>query len=388
MANLYTPESLGITPPKEGFQQGGWYSGRQYWGGQLSDPGAINPLSTQQGAGQAVSPEVNAQSAQQQGVSAPQFESYLQQQRDIQAKKQVQPAQQVQPTQPTQQTEATAAGAGAGAGMGVVTQPTINLPDIYKNLYTSSGITNIESSLSEKTKAYNETVAKIKDNPYLSEGTMTGRIKKIDEKFNADAASLKSDIAMKKADIETQLNLQMKQFDINSQQAKQSLDQFNTLLSAGALAGASGEDIANITRATGISSSMIQAAIANKKEKDKKATDTQVITSTNDAGVVTATVINKDTGAIIKQQSLGNIGNQQTGAQPKAQTEGEQKASVLASVNSYIGNKNAQAQISPEDLYNLLLQKFPEAFDYITTEWTPENIRIANGEKTPYGKAQ
>jgi hypothetical protein len=40
------------------FQQGGWYSGRQYWNGTLSAPGAINSQSNQVGAGQAVSPEV------------------------------------------------------------------------------------------------------------------------------------------------------------------------------------------------------------------------------------------------------------------------------------------------------------------------------------------
>jgi len=40
------------------FQEGGWYSGRQYWNGTLSAPGVINSQSNQQGAGQAVSTEV------------------------------------------------------------------------------------------------------------------------------------------------------------------------------------------------------------------------------------------------------------------------------------------------------------------------------------------
>lgn len=387
MANLYSPESLGITPPKTGFQQGGWYSGRQYWGGQLSDPGVINPLSVQPGAGQAVSPQVNVQSAQQQGIPASQFESYIQQQRDIQAKRQVQPAQQVQPApqaQPTQTTGATGV-AGAGAGTGLLTQPAINLPDIYKNLYSSSGITNVESELSEKTKAYNETVAKIKDNPYLSEGTMTGRIKKIDEKFNADIAGLKNDIAMKKADIETKLNLQMKQFDINSQQAKMALDQFNSLLSAGALSGASGEDIANITRATGISSSMIQSAIASYKEKNKKEVKTEIKTFTNEnTGVVTSVVINSDTGEIINQQNLGAIGatyKPTAVEEPKKMTQGEQSAAVEAIISSYIGNKQQQAMISPEDLYRELLAKYPESIEFIKKYWSPANIRKATQGK-------
>lgn len=42
-------------------QQGGWYNGRQFWGGTLSSAGQINPQSNQVGAGQQVSREVVAQ---------------------------------------------------------------------------------------------------------------------------------------------------------------------------------------------------------------------------------------------------------------------------------------------------------------------------------------
>ena len=44
--------------PPGGFKQGGWYEGRQYWNGTFSNPGQINKLSDQQGAGQQVSKEV------------------------------------------------------------------------------------------------------------------------------------------------------------------------------------------------------------------------------------------------------------------------------------------------------------------------------------------
>lgn len=53
----------GITAPAGGFQQGGWYNGRQYWNGTLSAPGVINSSSNQQGAGQAVSNEVVKQTS-------------------------------------------------------------------------------------------------------------------------------------------------------------------------------------------------------------------------------------------------------------------------------------------------------------------------------------
>jgi len=61
----YSPESLKITAATTGgkFQQGAWYSGRQFWNGTLSDPGTIHPESNQQGAGKAVSAEVIAQTS-------------------------------------------------------------------------------------------------------------------------------------------------------------------------------------------------------------------------------------------------------------------------------------------------------------------------------------
>jgi hypothetical protein len=72
----YKPEKLNISAPSGGFQQGGWYSGRQYWGGTLSEPGQIHPSSNQQGAGQDVSQEVVQQ-------SSPQNWDYLQEQKQV-----------------------------------------------------------------------------------------------------------------------------------------------------------------------------------------------------------------------------------------------------------------------------------------------------------------
>ena len=129
---------------------------------------------------------------------------------------------------------------------------------------------------------------------------MTGRLSKLQDKFNADTANIQNDIAMRKADVETQLNLQTKQFDINSQQAQQSFNQFNSLLSSGALDNASGEDIANIVRATGISSSMIQSAIGVSKAKNAPKVNTQVI-QVDDGTNVSAVVINQDTDEVIKR---------------------------------------------------------------------------------------
>src|SRR5215469_4670262 len=64
-----------IKAPQGGFQNGGWYwdasagAARQFINGSFSDPNTIHPSSTQQGAGQTVSPQVQAQSEAAQGVN-------------------------------------------------------------------------------------------------------------------------------------------------------------------------------------------------------------------------------------------------------------------------------------------------------------------------------
>lgn len=313
-------------------QQGGWYDGRQYWGGTLSEAGVINSQSNQIGAGQAVSSEVNAQSATAQGKTPQEFESYLQSQR-----------QQVKAQTPTPSSVPTGGTGTTGATNVVPTStPTLNLNQIYTDLQTSSGIKTLEEEMSQKEKKFIDAKGKINDNPWLSEATRVGREAKLTKLFDERTANLRGDIATKKADIETQLNLQTKQFDINSEVARQGLERLNTLLSMGALSGATGEDIANLTRTTGISSDMILAAVNTAKQKDVK---TQVITSTNDAGVVTATVINQDTGEIIKQSSLGSIGNKEQGS---ATSESEKLAYYKSSLREDI-----ETGIGVKDIYKI-----------------------------------
>lgn len=334
MANLYSPESLGIKPPAGGFQQGGWYAGRQYWGGQLSDPGVINPLSNQQGAGQAVSAEVNAQSASAQGVSAQQLEAYLQQQRDIQAKAQVQPTQQYTPAD----NSGIPVAQGDGAGVGYqAPAPALNLPDLYKGLYESQGISAIEEGLNKKAKAYADAQSKINDNPFLSEANRTGRIQKLTIDYNNSVKNDQDLLAMKKQDIATQLDIATKQFDIESQSAKQALDQFNVLLQSGALAGASGNDIANITRATGISSSMIQSAIGAQKEKDRQTS----VTTVDDGKNIYSVVIDTKTGQIINKQAI-SASKPVQGAKP---TESDKQAYYSNALRSDAQNGMTLAQI-------------------------------------------
>jgi len=291
------PSINGIPEPAGGFQTGGWYGGRQYWNGTFSAPGVINVQSDQVGAGQAVSKEVVQQ-------TNPANWDYIQQQQQ-QQQQNIQPVAQAVQSASTDFSQAGVSGAGVGVGVPTAEAP-INLPDMYQNLYKDSGISDLESQYSTQEKSYIEAKGKINDNPFLSEATRVGRIAKIESLFAERTASIKGDIATKKADVETQMNLELQQFDINSQQTQLAWEQFNSLLNMGALNNASGEDIANLTRQTGISSTMIKNAIAERNKPEP--VQTQMIQSENDAGEVTVSVINSQTGEVISQQSLGAIG--------------------------------------------------------------------------------
>ena len=277
--------------PPGGFQQGGWYEGRQYWNGSFSEPGQIHTQSDQQGAGQLVSKEVVQQ-------TAPQNWDYLQQQRQQAQLPATRPA-----TQAPQRTSQTSTGPGVQAPQ----QADINLPEMYKSLHQDSGVTELEGQYTQMEKEYIEAKGKINDNPFLSEATRVGREAKIEKLFQERTANIRGEIATKKADVETQLNLQMKQFDINSQQADRAWQQFNTLLSAGAFDNASGESVAEWTRATGISSDLIYSAVeANQKKNAKVAVEKFTNPTT---GEVTMVTIDANTGNVINTQSLGEIGD-------------------------------------------------------------------------------
>lgn len=307
----YSPSSLNIAPPPGGFQQGGWYNGRQYWGGTLSDPGVIHPSSDQIGAGQAVSAEVNRQTSVAAGLAPDANQRYIEQERDKQETARVLAMPQNQGASTYAQRQASGQTAVTSAPSKPLVTPLVDtlniqakapqgldLPNLYKSLQAGSGITEAEGQLSALTKANNDAMSKINDNPWLSEATRVGRISKLATDYENKASAIRGDIAVKKADIETKLNLQTKQFDIESQQAQTAMSQYNTLLNSGALDNATGEDIASITRSTGLSSAMIYGAINSKKVNDIKTSTVSFDDGTNQGFAV----INSQTGEIISRQ--------------------------------------------------------------------------------------
>jgi len=350
----YRPEQLGIKPPAGGFQQGGWYSGRQYWGGTLSDPGVIHPSSNQQGAGKAVSDEVNLQSDKAQGHAPGTIKTYLEGERNKQQQNPaLTPVSSQRPMANSGVPSQSFSDAGGGTGWDGSLMPTeqlgFDLPQIYQNLYKESGIEDLQNKLSEQEKAYIEAKGVINDNPFLSEATRVGRIAKIESLYNERTANLRGEIATKKADIETQLNLELKQMDLRSEATQRAWQQFNTLLSVGALDYASDEAIANITRQTGIPSSMIKSAIHTRTKED---VETTVVQSEDDNGVVTISVINTKTGEVISQQNLGAIG---TKTQVKEEVN---EPEPLKEIGSYLAsNANSYGHVSG-DIYRTARNAF------------------------------
>ncbi len=324
-------------------QQGAWYDAQQYWGNTLSNPGQINSLSTQIGAGQAVSSEVNRQTSVAAGKAPNANQDYI----DSLNKKGVTGSYGAgyNPT-------GAAAGAGAGftgdagaAGPGVNPTPTLDLSGIYTGLQESSGINALQTALTAKQEGYNKELSTINDNPFLSEGNRVGRASKLATDFQNDAKVVTDQISQKQADNQMQLQLKTKQFDIDSQAAKDSLEKFNSLLSMGALDNASGQDIANITRSTGLSSSLIASAVQKKKLEGLETS----IQSFDDGKEQGFTIFTID-----PQGNIVNQTRQVMGQSAKAATQYSSDPFVSAFLSEYLGGgKTSSSSAGTPSISNL-----------------------------------
>lgn len=314
-----TAQELGITAPSKGFEELGWYDGYQYSGGTFADQrGVIHPNSPQVGAGQKVSEDVNRASAAAQGKSYPEFKAYLE-------------------GSNTSRTKGTSTSGGGGqssfsnTGSGVSSgggQSSYNVQQEYDKLYKDLGIDTLKADVDAKQAeitARRQRLADaqglINENPFYAEATRTGKLRRLEEQAQADITNIEREQALLQAKVDeanqqlaTKTNLSAKQYEIDRQAKQDSVSELNALLQSGADLG--GLNIDEFAARTGMSSQTIQALVAATQAQEIKPS---VIQSTDDAGNVTVTVIDQNTGAIVGQQSLGRVG--------KATSSGSGKAS-------------------------------------------------------------
>lgn len=285
-------------PPAGGFKHGGWYwdpsinEARQYNKDTGFGGGTTINNPEQVGYGERVSKEVQAQS----GYVA---EENANVSRGVQS---------------------LMGGNGGSSVPGTPQGPSgINIQDVYNQAYNSdeikgaqSEVDTVDTEINELRKQADEEIARVNDNPFFSEARRKGEIAKIDNKFNSTTQTLlqKKQLASEKlaqlrGDAEAKVNLALKQYDINRQEYQDQLQRFNFLLESGALNNASGSQLGTIASSLGISPSMVQGIL----EKQSTANvSPQIITNTDANGNVTFSVIDKNTGRIINQNSLGAVG--------------------------------------------------------------------------------
>lgn len=250
--------------------------------------------------------------------------------------------------------QATPAIAGATTGFN---QPTIDLNALYEKNYQSSGIKELTDRLTTSEQQYLQARNKISDNPFLDASTLDKRLMRLKGKFEEESKPVQDKIALQQADVQNRLNIASKQFDINSQQAQLALNQFNSLVGAGAFDNADASSIAQAATATGLSTSMIQSIIQARAKANTPEVKTQVI-SYDDGTNQGYAVINSQTGEVINRQVVAE-------SKPLKATQGDTKESEkqqnIASLTTDIKNKVTLKQLvgyygqvlSIDDIYRL-----------------------------------
>lgn len=256
--------------------------------------------------------------------------------------------------------------AGGGTGLNTLSgggSGSSSLQGIYDTALSNAGVSELEKQLQEKQRARDAALADINDNPFYTEATRVGKISKLNQASENDINTLSDQIKSAKADAQVRLSIANQQFNIDDKLYQRNIQKLNTLISTGAINNASSDEISQIARATGLTTSMIKSiqkqATANKK--------TQVNTSTDDNGNVTISVFDPATGAVIAQNSLGQIAktSKSTGSGTGSKITDKDVGVALSIIANDVVSENptdmgdkflSKAEI--QDAYNMLLQKY------------------------------
>jgi len=220
----------------------------------------------------------------------------------------------------------------SGSGMGASGMSgEVKLQQIYDDAINTPEIQGLESELTTKKEALTTALTGINDNPFYSEATRTGKIDKLNEQAQREIGDIEDQLNMRKADAQLRVNIATQQYNIDDNNYKNNLSKLNLLISSGALLNASSGDIGQIALATGMSTNMV---VGMQNQMRRGLVQPQVITSTDDAGNVSVSVVDGATGDIISQNSLGNIGKSKTTSTGDGATAGEKQ--FYSSINEGI----------------------------------------------------
>jgi hypothetical protein len=323
-------QSVAPIAPPGGFQNGGWYNGMQYFNGTFSAPGVINSQSPQQGAGQAVSNTVVAQ-------TNPNNVSYIQ-------KQQANPTN-PQPAQPTQPSGGVQGSTG-GQPLSLPQAPTFDLVAATNAAYNTPEIQAANKAITDRQQALADATGQINDNPFYSEATRVGKLSKLTSEANNDIQVQQDNLTRLHADAAIKVNAQQGQYNINEQAYKDNLTNFNNLLSSGGLDNASAADIANLAIQTGIPTSMIQSMASASRAKNNPV---QLIQSTDNNGNLTLLSVDKS-GNITNQTTIPGVAASKTGAGAYKPGSTEFTSSLISTMTPAITKAlNSYGNISPQD---------------------------------------
>lgn len=196
--------------------------------------------------------------------------------------------------------------------------PKIDLAGEYKSLYDSLGLSGFKEQIQAKQQEIlalrgqtDEAIGLINENPWASAANRTGRIAKLEDQFNrkasvinAEAALIQQQYADARGELDTQMNLKSQQFNIDTQGFERNLTQLNSLLDMGALDNASMDSLQSIASQVGMSGDMIQSMVSAQKQAKINPT---MLQHTDDYGNVTVTLIDANTGNVIKKENLGKV---------------------------------------------------------------------------------
>ena len=256
---------------------------------------------------------------------------------------------------------------------------TLDLNAMYETAMGGE-IADIEKQITDKQNALTQAMANINDNPYYSEATRTGQLAKLQDRANTEIQTLQNQLTMKKADLQTQLNIATQQYNIQSQEYQNNLNRLNLLISTGAIAGASAEDIAQISEATGMGTSMVQSIISKVNEGNRN-----LQTSTDNAGNVT--IFDANTGAIVNR--ISGIGKASTSGGADSMTESERQRDLVSRASSALSEMTGTDGYVAEETYKAVKRAFinqgggtSEDFDnlfygYANLEIEPERYGIS-----------